>query len=60
MKELLPGSTGGWMAMIALAWALAALSLGFGDPQAWRDVALAALGAHALRRGLEGFRGGEA
>ena len=61
LLELLPGSTGGWMALVALALALVNLTaqqwgLTQADPQTtavWRDVIWAALGVHAARRALE-------
>ena len=64
LLEILPGSTGGWMALFALALALVNLTaqhwgITHADAETtrvWRDVVWAALGAHAARRALEGRR----
>jgi len=67
LLELLPGSTGGWMALIALLLALINLTAAQwgltpnADPQTlstWRDVVWAALAVHAARRAYEGRGGG--
>ena len=67
LTEIMPASTGGWMALIALLLALVNLTAAQwgltpnADPQTlatWRDVIWAALGVHAARRALENRGGG--
>jgi len=67
ITEIMPASTGGWMALIALLLALVNLTAAQwgltpnADPQTlstWRDVIWAALGVHAARRALENRGGG--
>ncbi len=61
LLQLMPGSTGGWMALISLIFALVNLTaqqwgLTHADPQTtavWRDVVWASLGVHAARRAME-------
>jgi len=66
LLELMPGSTGGWMALVSLVVALINLTaqqwgITQADPQTtavWRDVVWASLGVHAARRAFEGRKNG--